>query len=546
MDGPQASESCSQFWSTAELVAMSFEVLDKCSLAKCARVNKFLSKHALDAIYRYNPDFLSVLELLSPTSLKDNELMFNEVMNPSGWDRFRHYSSRIRAIDVKRFPNPLSQESMVDLITTVPGGTPLFPLMTDLRWRTINESTSPLVLFLLHDKLKNVIFSVTVDDLHHGILLGNLARRAPNLESLHFWVLSEDSEHADAAEGIIDAVEFLTSLRSLDVFTGMATPRLLQALSSHNHLQRFWASLYGPQELSVDNRVIESDAVAHHEFPCLSEVAICSSLFMAMSSKTLFDAPSLVSLHIDVDLEAHISSFLPHVSSTCTRLRHLSLRIDEDEETEITLTMEMLQPALKLKLIETFVVECTSPPLLDDHDISDFATAFPRLRHFELCPRAEGAPLAKSPTLAALIPFAVNCPELISIGIYMDASVPPPPLQLDDVRFSSHFEVMHVLCCRITDHRLVVNFLMSILPDHANLRLSRCSRHLRFVTGDNMEDFHPAPTSDEGLLPESIQYRKQWEAAIGLLDSLEWPRVALSKQRAEICRLTAQLNSIGA
>ncbi|KZS94941.1 hypothetical protein SISNIDRAFT_465184 [Sistotremastrum niveocremeum HHB9708] len=524
------------------------------SLAKCARINKSLSEHALDVLYRYDPPLMKVLEILCPTRLDDEEWVFTEHIGPSHWNRFRHYSSRVRSIAiVNQWPNPLSQESILTLTTTIPRGEPLLPFMNSLHWEEIDESSAPLVLFLLHEKVKEVILSVTgrqSDDLDHGTFLGNMARRAPNLEDLHFWVMGERVSE-NAAKEVVDAVNSLPDLRNLDVFASIVSSDLLQAISSRQHLETFWASSFGPEKLEKLEEadvahVMTSDVAAHQKFPRLREVSIPSFFFTKIGLEPPF-LTSLISLHIDCNcLLADIPIFLPNVSRTCTRLRHFSMSIEKNVEPGFTLTMDMVRPLLNLKRIERLIIDTPSPPLLDDYDLSEFATAYPRLRHFELSPRAQGAPLAKSPTLAALIPFAANCTNLISIGIYMDASIPPPPLELDEPIFSSKFEVIHVLCCKITDHRSVVDFLTYILPSCADLRLSGYSHQLRYIEAEeDLADFFPDATSDDELLPESIVFRKEWEEAISLLDSLKWTRAALAKQRAEIQRLTSKPSSVG-
>ncbi|KZT39013.1 hypothetical protein SISSUDRAFT_1032969 [Sistotremastrum suecicum HHB10207 ss-3] len=556
MEEVQPLEASRKFWHTAELVAMTFASLDANTLSNCARVNKFISEHALDALYRNDANLWDVLKILGPLRPKrwdNNErLVFTEPLRPNCWARFRHYSSRIRSIIGDTTPNALSQESMLDLITTIPTGESLLPSLSEIYWQNIDETISPLILFILHENVKAMVISVNAGNIVSDYFLENMARKAPAIESFHFWLAGDEPEPDNAINGMIHAVSSLAYLRSLDVHPLLATPDLLRALCSKQYLGSFWGSDFGPEEMDKDAlQVIDFDPGIHPDFPRLWDVAICSSLVMEPSAQKMLHAPSLISLHIEVVARDHISEFIPYISSACTQLRHFSMmlirRHDDDDDAnnannEVNLTMTMLNPLLAMKLIEILVIDVPFPPLMDDHELSQFATAFPQLRHFELCARAQGAPLWKTPTLAALIPFATHCANLNSIGIFMDASIPPPSLPLDGTMFSSTFEVMHVSCSKITDHCWVVDFLMSILPSHAWLNLSRYSPQLRHVGGAKMADIFPVVV-DDGLDEDSFEYQKEWEKASKMLDSLKWTRDAMSEQRAEIQRLRTELNA---
>ncbi|KZS94943.1 hypothetical protein SISNIDRAFT_465186 [Sistotremastrum niveocremeum HHB9708] len=556
MDEVQPSEACSHFWKTAELVAMTFTSLDTNSLSQCARVNRFISEHALDALYRNDANLWDVLRILAPLRPKrwdNNErLVFTERLRPHSWARFRHYSSRIRSVIGDTTPNALSQESMLDLSTTIPTGETLLPSLSEVYWQNIDDTISPLILFLLHEKVKAMVISVNAENIVSDYFLENMARKAPAIEIFHFWLGGEEPEADQAIAGMIDAVRSLACLRSLDVHPFLATPDLLRELCSKRCLRSFWASDFGAEEMEKDAlQVIDVDPAMHPDFPRLCDVAICSTLVMEPSAQKMFHSPSLISLHIQVVATNHISEFIPHISSACTQLRHFSIMLmrpdDSDDpnniDDEVNLTMTMLNPLLAMKHIEVLVIDIPFPPLINDHELSQFATAFPRLRHFELCPRAQGAPLWKTPTLAALIPFATHCSKLVSIGIFMDASIPPPSLPLDGTMFSSNFKVMHVSHSKITDHCWVVDFLMSILSPHASLNLSRYSSQLRHVGGAKMADIFSAAVWDDGLDEDSLEYRREWENASNMLDSLKWTRDAMSEQRAEIQRLKTELNA---
>lgn len=128
------------------------------------------------------------------------------------------------------------------------------------------------------------------------------------------------------------------------------------------------------------------------------------------------------------------------------------------------LPMSILSPLLAMQTLETLLIEHPTPPNLRDDELECFAMRFPELRHFSLCARAHGTLPDNVPTMASLIPFAQHCRKLVSIGIYMDASVPVPVLGHYPLTFAPSLEAVHVLCSKIDDDHAVVSFLASILP----------------------------------------------------------------------------------
>ncbi|KZT39032.1 hypothetical protein SISSUDRAFT_699036 [Sistotremastrum suecicum HHB10207 ss-3] len=414
---------CSYFWITAELVAMAFQHLSENDLASCARVNRFISEHALDLLYSNSPYLTEFLKILAPMEhlidfSNDRDLSilrFVRPLTPTDWDRFRHYSPRVRRLSEEYFSgiDDLSRESMLDLISTIPAGEAIFPFLHTLEWLSATNLTRPFVTSLCHETILNVEFSTATDDFEWGAFLKHLVRQCPNIESLGFW--PGPSWYDQIEVDFHSAIKSLPRLHTLDTCDTLVTPEVLQELSHRPHFLNLWSCAFRAEEIPVHD---PSEQMLDHQgaFPALSNVAgICSRIMRL--PKDVLEGPSLTHLNVYVVDESNIPDLLALVSASCIKLRHFSLMTAPRSISNTAFTADTLKPLLALQYIEVFVVDHSVPPRINDEDLDVFARSFPRLQHFELCPRAEGEPQIQSPTLASLIPFAKHCRRLISIVV---------------------------------------------------------------------------------------------------------------------------------
>ncbi|KZT39003.1 hypothetical protein SISSUDRAFT_1119241 [Sistotremastrum suecicum HHB10207 ss-3] len=531
---PPPLESAELFWNTPELLAMTFQHMRRADRARCAGLSKYSSEHALDAIYRDNPPLEHLLALLSPLAAVPRtgqpnrvEWKFTKALRVADWDRFRHYNFRVRSL-VKTIESfVLSQESMLDLFTTMPPGVAFLPCLANLCWEEVDPSTMSFVITLFNSKLKEVELTLAEAPIDSRIILEQLSRRAPELESLQFWTMDTEVNDDLAQSGIVEAVRGLPSLRSLELCAPIFSSALLQQLSQTNlRLTRLWFFIYGPDasKMRVDGKEDRSAA----SFSELRDVSITSSGLTTFFGDYV-EGHQLAFLHVEVDdgmtaLRGNLSV----VATSCSNLKHLSIMHNIPQASAKALSMDMITPLLVLKSLQVLVIDHSKPPNISNQDIQQISASFPELQHFELCVRAHGMPKPISPTLECLIPFAQNCKKLISIGIFMDTSISPPPLRLNEIVFPPNFSTMLVQYSKIIDHISVVDFLLSIFPAHASLTLSPYSPHLRYVSGPMGLNYPGAfRTVDE----DSARHLQEWGRASQLLAGLSRARELLNFQR---------------
>ncbi|KZS94955.1 hypothetical protein SISNIDRAFT_453123 [Sistotremastrum niveocremeum HHB9708] len=522
------------FWQISEVVRMTLEHADEPTLASCARVDKTLSKHALDLLYHECFDFIQVLTLLCPVELRQDgiTLDFVEALEPSHWAKFERYRSRIRSLIVDIRPRALSPGSMAELLATAPEGQAIFPSLTSLQWNEMEYDDTQLVISLFHEKIKHAHLTVTGHAAPNWLVLERLISQSPHLKTLHYWNLEEEESSPKPNESILQAFESLRFLWAALLSPKLVTPEMMKVLSRKPDLKVLWTSFLGPdqsQHLLPKPPTITSSGA----FSSLADLSIDSALLLE-TPDILNAGPQLTSLHIELLGMDRTHSLLSLVSERCTNLRSLSVIFEKDHEPPTAFSMDMIEPILVLKALETLVIESSTPPVLSDLDIEKITISFPEIRHIEICPRAIGLMHGPCPTIACLALLARNCHKLISFGIYLDAvSISHhTPLIQDQYTFPPSFRTMHVLCSRIADPCAVADYLASRFPANAKVTLSRYSEQLRSVSHP-IDTLYAPVESDKGMDHSSIHFRNMWQDTRRILASMRCTREVLASQRME-------------
>ncbi|KZS93849.1 hypothetical protein SISNIDRAFT_454294 [Sistotremastrum niveocremeum HHB9708] len=513
------------FWETPELIAICFDFLDNGTLSACARLSKRLSEHALDALYRDGPGYVRMLKLLGDMD-EDEEgmLSFHDDITPAHWDRFRHYSSRVQALAVDSLDDPfqcLTSSAMVDLLTTLPPGEVLLPSLRRLHWEDASWRTTPFITILLHERLQVIHLTIEESDME---LIAELNTLHLKINNSHLW----DYDAEDIQKAIAEVLRGFPCLQSIALPACLASIDTICSLSRNANIVRLWLTTFAIRETKVDERERQREKICDRSpetFAGLRALSLDSTTFIGLSKTFLGgNMTGLVSLHVEISEENHLPTCLTFVSTAYPNLRDLVVIYAmwnpqlARSSFKGTLTMDMLEPLLSMRRLESLVLDHPEPPELSDADLARFARSFPELRHLELCVHAWGLRPEKIPTLSCLLSFAEHCRKLISIGIYMDAAVRPPIVGPDQKAFASSLRVMQVFCSVIGDNH-VVDYLAAILPSDAELTQSRYSSRLVPVTGE-LSDHFPTLYSNDGLEIPHIVWRDKWRSASFLLADL--------------------------
>lgn len=375
------------------------------------------------------------------------------------------------------------------------------------------------------------------------LVLQHLARRSPQIKTLHLKIKarqhSEEFNFDDTRDTVAELINAFPLLDSIALPPELMSFQMIRNLSLKSNLVRLWTTDFAITETAVGEQKWEReiDNQSPKTFVGLRSFSLDSTTFMSLTKTSLCGSMNLMLLHVEISEENHGPTVLDLISTNYPNLRDIAVIYATwlphlaPSSFRRSLTMDALEPLLSMRRLESIVVDHPLPPALTDQDLGRFARSFPELKHLELCVQAWGHDLEVVPTLSCLLPFAEHCRKLVSIGIYIDATVRPPTLTDVSKAFSPSLRVMQVFCSRIWQHHPVADFLAAILPPDAKLTMTRHSDRLIPVVGQ-MSD-HIMVTSNEDLDDTSKKYRSKWQEASRLLEDLRSVRCLLAIGRKE-------------
>ncbi|KZS93853.1 hypothetical protein SISNIDRAFT_454298, partial [Sistotremastrum niveocremeum HHB9708] len=419
-------------WETPELIAIIVDMLDTTSQARCARLSRAISEHALNALYRNVKQLLPIFSLLCPIreDVDSGRMNFTNSLNSTHWNRFNWYRSRIRTIETyiseDRFER-LSDESRLDLLTTLPQGEIMFPSLRKLVWLDSEPGTASLILLFLHKRLSDVSLLLVARDV--PMILDYLTYRCPGLDSLNFETVDIPHQGFDwtpARVACARVVDTLPLLRRLVLPRALLNADVVHRLSLHPCLQRICVTLFMLKDTHESGIASHHDSSPAHPFANLLALSIDSKNLLEFTDP-LLKSPCLTTINVDVFDQSDLSTLIRLISTSSPGVKNLSVQTAQypvfGRALPLPINLAFLLPLLRLESLQTLVIDHPVPPELDDDELGTLSAALPALVHFQLCVRTHCGADYKVPTLGCLIHFARNCRKLVSIGVYMDASV---------------------------------------------------------------------------------------------------------------------------
>lgn len=181
------------------------------------------------------------------------------------------------------------------------------------------------------------------------------------------------------------------------------------------------------------------------------------------------------------------------------------------------LRFEHIQDALAFRSLTHFIISHTHPIEVTESDLTSFASQWYHLESLRLNPRPLALP-APTLTLHALEIFAEYCPNIWSLGLYMDATSPPEPPHPAAHRFV--FQNIYVGRSSIPSYPAscskVAEYLARCIASWDSVRLTEHLFHDE-VTHESLHEGQPDPA------PIS-EYEKSWEVVEEMITLLwkEW------------------------
>ncbi|KZS93794.1 hypothetical protein SISNIDRAFT_495361 [Sistotremastrum niveocremeum HHB9708] len=521
---PQRRNPVKAFWSTPQLIAGLMELLPSQALYRCSLVSQSISSLALDALWAADAKIINLLRILAPLVPRrsDSDTMnFSRTPRLTDWDRFYTYSARVRDIECTDSDlSGLSHDALLKFFTTIPPGNLPFPHLHTLRWSVQSELKMQFLNMFIHNGLNTFIVSSPLQSLC-GVF-DVVARFAPNLAQLKIRVDGDKTRvSASLLCDLVLALKDLNQLQVVEVPAVLLTPKISKFLSTKASLTVLWACEFRNSVKFSNKKNDQKNSTSREHFVSLLNLSLEIGSLLGESVNYLA-APLLVSLHVEIpqatqedwDRCVHI------VARNCFALRSLSVSLYDDLDDDIRqshITLDGVKEILKLPSLEALEIDDNSVPGFDDQDMELLAPMCTKLLIFALCLFAHHPTTSKTPTFASLIPFAQHCPNMESLGYFIDGSIPPPsllpgntPLDLCSLEISPYTKVENTAT--------VVAFLVELLSPDAKIDIDsrHCYKHCHGGGAFTIDELSP--------------YQKKWEEVEQLFSALQPIREKLAKK----------------
>lgn len=463
-----------------ELLDMVFSFLKPPSNAVNARVCKRWSEIALDLLWRDVDDLHRLFGTLAPLrKTTRNEYEFDRLPEAGDWKRFEKYGARIRRLVYKA--NITIKQSVFDEIARTRTRLDILPNMHSLHW----EAPLSLSIMFMHSGVKHftVFLPLELKRVSPRPFFQDVIARMPKLTSLDI----RSSVPMNAIEE--ETIELLSNLPKLHkiVFPRFyVTTKVAEALSRLEHLSIIefqYASEQGcgaPADVQPFEPVLTEGA-----FPALWDHSITASFEdVARFVDIPFAPTNLTTLYVDseiIETPKSVHDILSILSENCQMLKFLALvslraastdyLLEYPFDETMSITMETLQPLLKLTNLTSLELVHQYPLALKQHHIELLAATWPALETLLL--NTEPVYSNESNlTLDALTPFAKYCPKLTHLGVFLDATTVETPLALSVPFPTPVFQRLKRLSMGVSiikDDHTVALYLSQLLPLHCVL-----------------------------------------------------------------------------
>ncbi|KAJ7904952.1 hypothetical protein B0H13DRAFT_2024090 [Mycena leptocephala] len=417
-------------WLIPEIVCMICEQVDvedinRPTLAVLARTAKIF-QYSLDLLWREQHNLLPLLKCM-PLDLweieecADQPEVFVNLRRPalpSDLDRLLFYSHRVKLFIVQGGTNVAA-----DALRACLADQTLFPNVLSVVWKN-PESLGDLPLYL-GPSLKHLGLALN-DSAPHLFLLSTLTRQYPILKSIDICLPTSPS----TTEGVSEAICGLRALNRLTANT--LTPAALLHIGKLPHLNVLNLATLG--DIRVPETLPEERFVRlQHMSVGAGTIEQCTALlrfFSAAPLRTAFFA-------LDATDQSSADAWAAFASALCDHCVHRALQtiflyhgtppIPEFGSHAHILappTGAALVPLLAFTHLRSLVLEPPYGLTLDEGVLRDMACAWPHIEKLVLGVSGASVSVRTLVTLRALLPFALHCPHLRTLGVVLDATLP--------------------------------------------------------------------------------------------------------------------------
>ncbi|CAE6422710.1 unnamed protein product [Rhizoctonia solani] len=414
-----------------------FDWADTPTRAAGAAVSRRFMRPALAALWHKPAKIFDVLNLIAPLEREPSMLSycFARPIMPSDWARFTEiYAPLIHEIQYTPAWSTVSKKlsaSVFDDLSRSRLQLHILPNLTSLQWYPNSTQDLRQCEIFLSPSLRSLDVSIpTVEEAYIEAFFAMTKFRAPNLRVFQFEC---QLRVTNVEQWLCDLLETCKSLRGLGLSHYFLTTNVLASASKLPELEEILLWSRSPVGEIEDVMGLDMHQLQRGSFPKLHEFSLDASLAQMRTfvSMPAFNPETLTYLHvtsIEIERPNDIQNFLELLVDVCHPLETLVLSMLV-KWVEITppprITMEHIRPILNFKRLLDFDVTYNYPFYVTDADLKHIASSWPTLRTLMLSEYPYFcSDDIELPSLGSLIPFAEHCPNLVNLGLFVNASLP--------------------------------------------------------------------------------------------------------------------------
>ncbi|KAH8113189.1 hypothetical protein DFH11DRAFT_1744573 [Phellopilus nigrolimitatus] len=554
----------------ADIQNQIFSLIEKSDSARCARVCRQWQETALDHVWSSMYSLIPLVQLLAPLELassaggkpncpKSRLLKFSRNIRAKDWEKLMPYARRVRNLEIRlseTFSTKLDNSVFIELARCrrILSILPNLSALKVVRLPLYEHEGWPKHLFLfLHGGIQSLdleIETVKQGDQALYLLFDDISEWCPMISEL---TINAGGDTIIVNFSISNFLSRLAYLKTFRINPCSLTQNVLNALASLQNLQTIQIIpiifAYPPtkfQRLNTDGA-----------FPQLKSIPLSGdlgSVCLLLGSPNAFQNLLELDLH-DVDNHnegtcelVHLYSLFNLIPRACPLLRRLAVKgnivLEPQDEPILFIHAENLKPLTSLPHLEMLKLDLIHPIDITNGQIVDTFGKCNSLTTLVLSTKPLVWGFSTSLTLDVLLLLSEACPQLVELGLYVDAGVIPNTPDLLHVRGFRKLQILDLGASPIYDPENASLYLGSIIPSQCTFEVHSPPE----MENEDMDVFFERWMEVKKLLPFFIQSHENSQKAIQALrqerdeqigslrvEMLAWRSRALGSETTAIC-----------
>ncbi|RPD77663.1 hypothetical protein L226DRAFT_328618 [Lentinus tigrinus ALCF2SS1-7] len=401
------------------------------------------------------------------------ELKFVKLPGLRDWSRVFHYSPYVRRLGLWHLPGATLPRINPQALWTVAALKPTLAIFPNLRTLScvygsqVPDECTPALLSLIGAHVRDIYLRLRYLP---DILPSTLSYISEKFSHLNFLTIKFTSGSVTSPLPELSLPLTTHSLTRFECHDRVVLDK--ESFNLLSHLPRLESLVCTLHDLLEGLLLVSGAAREAPPFQALRELYIDTVLPLGVvpSSVVALNAVQIVRLTLWEPPEARHIPFLFHGIRRLfspSALTYLNVELKGGSQ-PIKLPA-CLRPLLDFRALESLVV-CTHCGLcLDNRLCAEMAQAWPRIQYISLCSRNPSEDVLDLPTLEGLVPFAIHCPDLNSLGLQLNAQ-DTQYMQMSLPRRSKRPSLtsLGAVCCPISRPDQVATFLARTFPRLTN------------------------------------------------------------------------------